>query len=574
MRQGLCTNLPAHCTRAAARALVDMTAQRCPECGKPLLPAPAGPGPVRRGKGAIWASAAAVAVVVAGVAGWWTFGATGTESSTASAPPAARASAAVVLRIDGSAPAAVIAGAALAEGFLRASGSATVTRKGSVASGLTLTADGAGARDAIDVRGSGAEEAIRQLRNGSADLIVISRPLAPADRADLRLLGEFATPATEMVIALDSVAVVVAPANPLGQISVAQLRDLFAGRVGNWSQVPGSGQNGPIKLYAMADSLPVVDTFRTAVMAGDALAASLVRIDNPDALLRTVATDASAIGLVSLQHAHSAKVLPVTDGRSLAMQPSRLLVATEDYPLTRRLWMYVPQHASVTARRFAEFAQSDAGQAVVEQAGFVGQAVAAHGSDALRTPGLPAEYLKLAQGARRLSVNLRFKGDGSELDAKARRDLARIVESLRTAPAPLMLIGFSDDAGSTAGNVRAATDRASAAARALAAAGLRGAQVHGLGAVAPLADDRSADGRERNRRVEVWLGESVATAPRIAPPPAQASAAAPLPRTAVGNPPPRPAAPAAAPAGVPAAPKAPAPVPEPAGPAFTLKPGK
>jgi phosphate transport system substrate-binding protein len=56
--------------------------------------------------------------------------------------------------------------------------------------------------------------------------------------------------------------------------------------------------------------------------------------------------------------------------------PSRFTVATEDYPLTRRLYLYTatnPQNALVS--KFVEFALSKAGQDVVDKIGFVAQTV-------------------------------------------------------------------------------------------------------------------------------------------------------------------------------------------------------
>lgn len=572
MKQGICTNLPSACSKAASHERVDIPpTMRCPECGKPLLPAPGG-GAARGGGRGLVVALAAMVLAGAAAGGWFLYG-RGSGSGTpaggesAAAPARTASSAAAALRIDGIAPATVQLGAALAEGFLRADGAPSVARQvGDMPLQLTMIGE---TGTAIDLRARGAVEALKQLRSGSADLVVLDRPLSVAEREELRLLGDLASPANEIVVGLDAVAVIVAPSNPLSQLGVATLREIYAGRLKNWSQVPGSTLNGPIKAFASAPATAAWETFRGAAMGDAAIADDVSRIDNPDALLRSVAGEPNAIGFVPLQHAHTAKVLAVADGVALAFVPNRLSVATEDYALTRRLYLYVPPHARPLARRFAEFAASDAGQVLVEQAGFTGQVPAQHGPEALRLASFPPAYLQGVQGARRLSVNLRFRPGAAELDGKAQRDVERLARLLRTVPAAVLLVGLSDDGGKGA----------EAAAKALAAAGVRGAKTRPLAVAVTVAD---ASRRDYNRRVEVWLTEvPVAPAPPIvAERPPAPRVAAPAPATVVAQP--KPAAPAARPAPAPAeARPAPAPIaPPPAapvgggGPTLLLKPGK
>src|SRR5690554_7943526 len=90
------------------------------------------------------------------------------------------------------------------------------------------------------------------------------------------------------------------------------------------------------------------------------------------------------------------------------MLPTAELVTTEDYPLSRRLFMYIrPDETNPLARALIEFARSHAGQEIVDQVGFVGQNI--------RTiklephADMPRAYQQLAAEALRLSVNFRTK---------------------------------------------------------------------------------------------------------------------------------------------------------------------
>ena len=120
----------------------------------------------------------------------------------------------------------------------------------------------------------------------------------------------------------------------------------------------------------------------------------------------------------------------------------------------------------------------------------------------------PRDYAAQIAGARRLSLDFRFRRGEDALDSRGIRDLDRVVQLLHDHPdARVRLFGFSDSSGGRDANRRLAQARADAVARALAVRGVRAAVVRGLGAARPVADNRDAAGRERNRRVEIWLTE-------------------------------------------------------------------
>ena len=64
------------------------------------------------------------------------------------------------------------------------------------------------------------------------------------------------------------------------------------------------------------------------------------------------------IGFVGLPYAVGVKVLKIADRGAIALRPNTLTVRTEDYPLSRRLYFYVPANAKPEAREFVRFALS------------------------------------------------------------------------------------------------------------------------------------------------------------------------------------------------------------------------
>ena len=96
----------------------------------------------------------------------------------------------------------------------------------------------------------------------------------------------------------------------------------------------------------------------------------------------------------------------------------------------------------------------------------------------------------------------------SQLDNRALTDLERVVDFLRELDlngASVRLLGFADNQGGAAVNRALSRNRALRVAQALAQRGVAGAEVEGFGAALPISDNSSEEGRDRNRRVEIWI---------------------------------------------------------------------
>ena len=122
--------------------------------------------------------------------------------------------------------------------------------------------------------------------------------------------------------------------------------------------------------------------------------------------------------------------------------------------------------------------------------------------------GNSSAYRSAIAGAERLSVNFRFNTGSNQLDNRALADLDRVTEFLirtSTNPSKLVLIGFADNVGDPASNVVLSKERAKAVASALKTRGITPGRITGFGAENPVASNATPEGRERNRRVEVWV---------------------------------------------------------------------
>jgi phosphate transport system substrate-binding protein len=143
---------------------------------------------------------------------------------------------------------------------------------------------------------------------------------------------------------------------------------------------------------------------------------------------------------------------------------------------------------------------------MVQRIGFVKQTIDLQRP--LVAAAAPADYKAAVRNADRLSLNFRFRAGSVDLDTKAVRDLDRIVQMLsepRYYGRQLLLLGFTDGNGAGPANLKVSKGRAQGVAHHLIARGIHPALVAGFGATSAVASNETQSGRDKNRRVEVWL---------------------------------------------------------------------
>jgi len=413
-------------------------------------------------------------------------------ASAESAPQAPPASGSV--RLCGSNTIGAELAPALAEDFLAAKGSTDVRRE-STASSVTVSGSLSGERFTFDIRSAGTGTAFKEMAAGRCDIAMASRDATPDE---LSSLGQGAV---EHVLGLDGIAVIVNDQSQVSSLDVTQVASLFSGSVSSWSAV--GGRQGSVDVVSYDEKSGTYDTFKKLVLGDAVLVPSARRLSASADVVRAVSSSPSSIGYTSLSSARGVKVLPVAEAGSPPVQPTVWTVARESYPLTRRLFLYTsPSHSRPAADSLVLFAMSDAGQSVVSRSGFVDLSVKAE--PATLCPACPAQYVQDTGGYRRLSVDFRFRNGSSDLDSRASEDAERVVAFARKGSS-VRLIGFADNSGSPSANQKLSYDRAEKVRVALVGLGLPSAVSFGMGSLMPAASNATDSGRQRNRRVEVWV---------------------------------------------------------------------
>jgi len=414
-----------------------------------------------------------------------------------------------VLRIQGSNTIGAALGPALVEGLMREQGLLKVhSERSDKTNEQRIVGETAqGRRVVVEVAAHGSSTGFTALKNSSTDLAASSRPIKDSELVDLEPLGDFKSPEAEQVIAIDGLAIILHPQNPLHQLNTEQLARIFSGEAKTWEALGGSG--GAIHLYARDDQSGTYDTFNEVVLSrhGKTLNSAAKRYESSEQLSDAVSLDPQGIGFIGLPYVRQAKAVAIVDGQSQAMLPLNSLIATEDYPLSRRLFFYLPPHGkNPWANALATFAQSSQGQAIVAANGFIAQTVQA----ITVTPNalMPEGYQALSRHAQRLSVNFRFEEGSATLDNKAQQDLSRVLDYIKQRDKTnrqVTLVGFGDAKNDPARADLLSKLRAMAVRRELVKSGVVFREIRGFGAEMPVAANSADEGRIKNRRVEVWV---------------------------------------------------------------------
>ncbi|WP_323815285.1 phosphate ABC transporter substrate-binding/OmpA family protein [Cellvibrio sp. NN19] len=396
----------------------------------------------------------------------------------------------------------------LVESYFMSRGATDIkTEQGKAPTEKAVSAQLNGRIEFIEIHAHGSSTAFSDLLNGTAELGMSSRRIKEQERELLLAKsGDLSEPGSEHIIGLDGLAIITNNANPLAQLSLPQLVKIFSGTVTNWSEL--GGKDLPITLYARDENSGTWDSFKSMVLEPSkaSLAQTAKRFESSTQLSDSVAKDEGGIGFIGLPYVRRAKLMAISSTKSSkAILPTHFTVSTEDYPLARRLYFYLPQkNINNEAEEFVKFSATERGQSIVEDIGLVSQNIKT--GQPFHNNFYPEEMQSLTKHSQRLSINFRFKDGSDELDTKGISDLDRLVKYVEVnSPKRVQLFGFSDTEGDPAQNGELSLRRAKVVEQHLIARGIYPLVARGMGEKAPLASSKSEEGRRMNRRVEVWI---------------------------------------------------------------------
>ena len=220
----------------------------------------------------------------------------------------------------------------------------------------------------IAVTGGGSGTGIASLISGTCDLAMSSREIKQKeiDLAQKKNITPF-----EIKVALDGIAIVVHPSNPVSQLTVDQLARIFSGKASNWKEVGGA--DSQIVLLSREVNSGTHVYFKEHVLrkndpaSKEEFSPKALMLSSSQAIADEVANNSGAIGYYGMGYISAKqKALAVArDDKAPAISPTIENVMKGSYPISRPLYLYANCQPQGALKKFVDYALSPEGQQIV-----------------------------------------------------------------------------------------------------------------------------------------------------------------------------------------------------------------
>jgi phosphate transport system substrate-binding protein len=219
----------------------------------------------------------------------------------------------------------------------------------------------------IQVTGGGSGTGIAALINGTTDICQASRPMKDDEKRKLR--DRYQTMGNEIAVAKDGLSIYVHEANPMKDVTLAQLKQIYTGAVTNWKQI--GGNDAPIVLYGRENNSGTYVYFKDNVLMGEDYSARVQTLPGTAAVVNAVARDPNGIGYGGAAYAKGVRECAVRrTPQSPAITPNAATVQDGSYPITRLLYFYTRTKPSGPVKQFVDWVLSPEGQQLASQVGY------------------------------------------------------------------------------------------------------------------------------------------------------------------------------------------------------------
>jgi phosphate transport system substrate-binding protein len=209
----------------------------------------------------------------------------------------------------------------------------------------------------ITVAGGGSGLGIKQVGEGLVDIGNSGRKPKPEEIETYQL--------KMFKWAIDGVGVVVNPANKVQSLSKDQLKDIFSGKIDNWSVL--GGVRHTITVYTRDEASGTRDVFWKKALDKENISTKALFIPSNGAMKTAVANDPYAIGYVSVGHMDETVTPVALDG----VTPTFETVKSGQYKIARGLYSNTQGDPTGLTQLFINFLFSSAGQKIAAEKGFI-----------------------------------------------------------------------------------------------------------------------------------------------------------------------------------------------------------
>jgi len=226
----------------------------------------------------------------------------------------------------------------------------------------------------VAVTGGGSGTGIAALINGTCDIAESSRAV---EEKEVKAAGAEGITFNQEIVALDGIAVVVHPSNPVKNLTMDQLREVFMGNIKNWRML--GGPDIPIVLLSREVNSGTHIFFKEHVLRRgkkkglEEFSPGALMMPSSYAIAEEVANNENTIGYYGMGYISSRqKVIAVAkDAQSPFVEPTLEAVRSNAYPISRPLYLYTNGAPKGVVKEFIDFAYSKEGQEIVKKIDFV-----------------------------------------------------------------------------------------------------------------------------------------------------------------------------------------------------------
>lgn len=215
----------------------------------------------------------------------------------------------------------------------------------------------------VTVSESGSGNGAKSLINGACDIASMSRSMKPQELAAARSKGvnPFAS-----VVALDGLAMVVHPSNPVRSLTKVQIADIYTGKVTNWKQL--GGPNARIVVMQRESNSGTEESFKDLVVGKSTRITSDAETQSSNGAVKSrIALTKGAIGFIGLGFLDSTVKAVAVNG----VLPSEVTVKNRTYLLSRALYMVTDGTPSGVVKQFIDLPKTVDGKRMINELGFI-----------------------------------------------------------------------------------------------------------------------------------------------------------------------------------------------------------
>ncbi len=215
----------------------------------------------------------------------------------------------------------------------------------------------------ISISASGSGDGAKAIIDGTTPLAMMSREMK---ESEIKQAKEKGVNPKQITVAYDCLTPIVNSANPVKNLTLAQLKDIYTGKVKDWKDL--GGNPGQIVVISRDSSSGTFEYWNEHVLKKERVFPGALMQASNGAVATTVAKNKYAIGYVGLAYTH-APGIHATSVEGVQGSIDNTLNGT--YPVSRGLYLYTNGEPAGDVAKLVNFILSDAGQKIVASVDYI-----------------------------------------------------------------------------------------------------------------------------------------------------------------------------------------------------------